>query len=58
MIGDFEKGSVQYVYVIQNTNITSLFNMVAQLPPHVELVSYEQLADLARQAEATKMRTK
>jgi hypothetical protein len=55
MIGDFKLGSVQYVYVIQNTNITSLFNMVSQLPEHVVLVSYEQLADLARQAEAQQL---
>lgn len=49
-INAFRLGSVQYVYVIQNTNITSLFSMVNQLAPHVQLVGYQQLAQLALDA--------
>ena len=49
LINAFKQGSVQYVYVIQNTDINSIFSMVEQLAPHVELVGYAQLADLAMQ---------
>lgn len=45
-------GAIEYVYIIQNTPIDDLFDMVSQLEPHVELVSYEQLAGLALQADA------
>jgi len=51
-IGKLPLGSVQYIYVIQNTNMSSVFEMVSMLPSHVQLVSYEQLVDLARQREA------
>ena len=44
-------GSVQYIYVIQNTPIESVFSMAQQLADHVVLVGYQQLADLARQRE-------
>jgi hypothetical protein len=49
LINDLRVGSVQYIYVIQNTNITSVFDMTTRLAPHVELVSYAQLASLALQ---------
>uniref|UniRef100_A0A7S4PKQ6 GxGYxYP putative glycoside hydrolase C-terminal domain-containing protein n=1 Tax=Paramoeba aestuarina TaxID=180227 RepID=A0A7S4PKQ6_9EUKA len=48
-INNLKIGSVQYVYIIQNTPLEAVFKMVAQLEPHVQLVNYEQLADLAVQ---------
>jgi len=45
-------GTITYVYVIQNTDIASLFDMAAALSPDVHLVSYGQLTDLAFQREA------
>jgi hypothetical protein len=47
-------GSVQYIYIIQNTPLPSVFDMVKQLDSHVTLVGYSQLMDLARQREAAK----
>ncbi len=43
-------GTVQYIYVIQNTELNSVFEMTALLAPHVRLVNYEQLIALARVA--------
>jgi hypothetical protein len=54
MINAFAPGSIQYIYVIQNTPLASVFDMVSMLEPHVQLVGYEQLVGLARQAEAKK----
>ncbi len=54
MINELSLGSIQYIYVIQNTPFASLVNMVSMLAPHVELVGYEQLVDVAKQAEARK----
>eukprot|EP00048_Salpingoeca_helianthica_P016702 m.233717 g.233717 ORF g.233717 m.233717 type:complete len:552 (-) comp19281_c0_seq1:156-1811(-) len=48
-INNFALGSVQYIYVIQNTNMSSVFDMTTRLAPHVELVSYQQLTSLALQ---------
>jgi hypothetical protein len=45
---------VQYIYIIQNTPLPSVFDMVKQLDSHVTLVGYSQLMDLARQREAAK----
>jgi len=50
LINKFPAGSVQYIYVIQNTELASIFDMVSQLDSHIQLVSYEQLVDVARQA--------
>jgi hypothetical protein len=44
-------GSVQYVYTIQNTDISRLFELPDHLAEHVELVGYQQLIDLARQRQ-------
>uniref|UniRef100_A0A7S2RRB6 GxGYxYP putative glycoside hydrolase C-terminal domain-containing protein n=1 Tax=Mucochytrium quahogii TaxID=96639 RepID=A0A7S2RRB6_9STRA len=48
-IGKFSKGSINYVYTIQTTDANVLFEMAKNLPKHVQLVSYEQLASLALQ---------
>lgn len=40
---------VHYVYVIQNTDIDLVFNMTEKLGPHVELVGYQGLVEIARQ---------
>lgn len=48
-ISALAKGSVNYVYVIQNTDLNAMFDMVALLPPHVTLVGYGELVELARQ---------
>eukprot|EP01116_Phalansterium_solitarium_P019838 TRINITY_DN5688_c0_g1_i1.p1 TRINITY_DN5688_c0_g1~~TRINITY_DN5688_c0_g1_i1.p1 ORF type:complete len:564 (+),score=183.55 TRINITY_DN5688_c0_g1_i1:211-1902(+) len=50
LLSALPRGTVTYAYVIQNTNLTSVFEMVDQLEPHVRLVGYEQLVDVARQA--------
>jgi hypothetical protein len=42
-------GAIQYVYIIQNTPIEDVFDMVDQLAENVEVVSHVQLADLAVQ---------
>ena len=42
-------GSIHYVYIIQNTPIESVFDMVEQLDDHIVLVEGHQLADLAAQ---------
>jgi len=49
MVNKLKVGSIQYVYIIQSTPIESVFSMVDQLEPHVQLVDYQQLVDLARQ---------
>jgi hypothetical protein len=49
LINLFAAGSVQYIYIIQNSDITSVFDMVAQLADDVVLVGYGQLASLALQ---------
>eukprot|EP00698_Gefionella_okellyi_P019584 TRINITY_DN601_c0_g1_i1.p1 TRINITY_DN601_c0_g1~~TRINITY_DN601_c0_g1_i1.p1 ORF type:complete len:554 (-),score=125.16 TRINITY_DN601_c0_g1_i1:145-1785(-) len=51
MVNAFEKGSVQYIYVIQNTPAPSVFDMVKLLDEDIVLVGYEQLISLARQRE-------
>ena len=48
-------GSVQYIYVIQNTPLSSVFDMVSMLEPHVQLLGYEQLIEAARQAALLKL---
>lgn len=48
-------GSLQYIYVIQNTPYTSIADMVTQLDDHVELVSYMQLAQLALARNAQRL---
>eukprot|EP00008_Paramoeba_atlantica_P014307 CAMPEP_0201491744 /NCGR_PEP_ID=MMETSP0151_2-20130828/31047_1 /ASSEMBLY_ACC=CAM_ASM_000257 /TAXON_ID=200890 /ORGANISM="Paramoeba atlantica, Strain 621/1 / CCAP 1560/9" /LENGTH=558 /DNA_ID=CAMNT_0047878247 /DNA_START=97 /DNA_END=1773 /DNA_ORIENTATION=- len=48
-INNLKIGTVQYVYIIQNTPLDAVFDMVSQLDPHVQLVNHEQLADLAIQ---------
>jgi hypothetical protein len=53
-INAFAPGSVQYIYVIQNTNIQSMFHMVTMLHDDIELLSYEQLVSAARQREMLK----
>ena len=54
MIGNFSPGSVQYVYMIQNTPVQSVFEMVSLLPNHVKLVGYQELVSLAVQRELLK----
>lgn len=55
-INELSLGSVQYVYVIQNTPMESVFTMTTLLKPHVQLVDYIQLVELARQKEILKRR--
>jgi len=52
MLGLLPKGSVQYIYTIQTTDVADLFDLADNLPEHVRLVSYEQLVSLALQKEA------
>jgi hypothetical protein len=47
-ISALEKGSVHYVYVIQNTPFQSVFSMTTQLEEHVQLVSYKDLIEYAK----------
>ncbi|CUG87333.1 Hypothetical protein, putative [Bodo saltans] len=51
MINNLATGSVQYLYVIQNSNMQSVFDLVSMLHDDVELLSYEQLVSAARQRE-------
>lgn len=44
-----EPGTITYVYTIQNTPVSALFELVPLLAPHVQLVGYEALASLAFQ---------
>eukprot|EP00475_Leptophrys_vorax_P041680 TRINITY_DN785_c0_g1_i1.p1 TRINITY_DN785_c0_g1~~TRINITY_DN785_c0_g1_i1.p1 ORF type:complete len:549 (-),score=135.53 TRINITY_DN785_c0_g1_i1:116-1762(-) len=48
MINSLPAGSVQYVYVIQNTDLKTLFELPQSLDEHVQLVGYQQLVQLAR----------
>jgi hypothetical protein len=46
----FQVGSINYVYIIQNTPVHEVFEAVANITdPSVVLVSYSDLGDLARQ---------
>ncbi|GBG30253.1 Hypothetical Protein FCC1311_064732 [Hondaea fermentalgiana] len=56
LLGRLSRGSIQYMYTIQTTAIEDIFTLAAQLPEHVRLVSYEQLAHLALQREANRER--
>ncbi len=58
IVNAIEPGTVTYIYVIQNTPLDQLFQMVALLGPQVEVVGYQQLASLAYQREAMKRRSK
>ena len=48
-INSLRIGTIQYVYIIQNTPIQDVFDMVDQLAEYVQVVSPSQLADVAVQ---------
>jgi hypothetical protein len=46
-INKLKVGSIQYIYIIQNTDPNDIFEMVKQLESHVKLVGYENLVKLS-----------
>jgi hypothetical protein len=51
LLNKLKKGGIHYVYIIQNTEMEDVFEMVSHLSPHVKLVGHEQLAHLAWQRQ-------
>ena len=47
-ISDLPVGNLHYVYVIQNTPLSDVFDMVSMLASHVELVNFMDLITLAK----------
>ena len=47
-INRLKRGSIQYIYIIQNTDPNDIFDMVNKLDIHVQLVGYKGLVELAK----------
>ena len=50
-INALEKGSLNYIYCIQQTPFSQMMSMVAQLDAHIKLVGHQGLVDLAKQLQ-------